>query len=73
MQAAHAAAVEQFMAIASCDREFAASFLEANAWSLESAVNNFMEPGAASAALPQALDAKLSSRGSVRGVDCAAS
>ena len=55
MQAAHAAAVEQFMAIASCDREFAASFLEANAWSLESAVNNFMEPGAASAALPAAM------------------
>ena len=34
-----------FMAIAGCDREFAASFLEANGWHLESAVNQFTDPG----------------------------
>ena len=39
------AQIEQFMAIASCDREFAASFLAANGGSLEAAVNNFMDPG----------------------------
>lgn len=39
--------IDSFIAIAACDREFATSFLEANGWSLESAVNNFMEPGMA--------------------------
>ena len=34
-----------FMAIAGCDREFATSFLEANGWHLESAVNQFTDPG----------------------------
>ena len=38
-------AIEHFMSVAGCDREFAASFLEANGWHLESAVNNFMDPG----------------------------
>lgn len=42
--------VDSFASIAGCDREFAASFLEANGWDLESAVNNFMEPGAAASA-----------------------
>ena len=34
-----------FQAIAGCDSDFAASFLEANGWHLESAVNNFCDPG----------------------------
>jgi hypothetical protein len=44
--------VQSFMAIAACDLEFAASFLEANGWSLEAAVTNFMEPGSAPQAPP---------------------
>ena len=39
-------AIANFMSIAGCDKEFAMSFLEANAWSLEMAVSNFLEPGA---------------------------
>lgn len=38
-------ALATFQAIAGCDGDFAASFLEANGWHLESAVNNFCDPG----------------------------
>ena len=50
MDAAQLASVETFMGIAGCDKEFAASFLEAYGWSLEMAVNNFMDPGASGGA-----------------------
>ena len=52
MDAVKEESIGNFMAIASCDREFAMSFLEANGWSLEMAINNFMEPGMAQNAPP---------------------
>ena len=49
MDPAQEESITTFQAIAGCDREFATSFLEANGWHLESAVNQFCDPGGAGA------------------------
>ena len=39
------AKIEQFCAVAGCDEEFAASFLDGASWNLEAAINNFLGGG----------------------------
>eukprot|EP00325_Prymnesiales_sp_UTEX-LB-985_P029240 CAMPEP_0174736402 /NCGR_PEP_ID=MMETSP1094-20130205/66610_1 /TAXON_ID=156173 /ORGANISM="Chrysochromulina brevifilum, Strain UTEX LB 985" /LENGTH=61 /DNA_ID=CAMNT_0015939491 /DNA_START=30 /DNA_END=211 /DNA_ORIENTATION=- len=43
MDAAQREKIVTFSSIAGCDAEFAASFLEANAWELELAVSSFCD------------------------------